>query len=326
MLLEHHINQFLNNLDSISHQTVILGLSGGPDSVALLHLLASKQNSFDFKLIAAHLDHKWRKESNQDVLFCQELCNKLNIKLICEQASNLNFKPKETGSKEDLGRQLRRYFFNKVAQNFKAKYIILAHHLDDQIETFLIRLIRGSSLTGLSCMQIQTGLYLRPLLNINKQEILDYLHANNLTYIQDSTNLSPLFLRNRVRFLLPELEKLDSRFKTNFNQTLNQIQQTNSFILELAQESLIQVSLNQASEVIDLKLFKQLKPFLQSQVILAWLYHHQVSFTQTKKFVQEILKFFNSPHGGTHQISPTWSIIKRQKFISLDIPSQIQAT
>jgi tRNA(Ile)-lysidine synthase len=317
--LEQKIDLFLNKINLISHQTVILGLSGGPDSVALLHLLTQKQSTFKYQLIAAHLDHQWRTDSHQDAIFCQELCNKLNIKLICEQAINLNFKPKATGSKEDLGRQLRRYFFNRLAQKYQAKYIALAHHLDDQIETFFIRLIRGSTLTGLSCMQAQSGIYLRPLLNTNKQEILTYLQAHNLAYLQDSTNSSPVFLRNRVRFLLPELEKVDSRFKANFSQTLNQITQASNFILELAQSSLKQVSLNQESQIIDLKLFNQLKPFLQNQVILSWLYYHKVSFTQTKKFVREILKFFNSKHGGTHQVNPNWSIVKKQNLIEIQL-------
>src|SRR3990167_462563 len=173
--LEKQIDLFLNKLNLPPHQTIILGLSGGSDSVALLHLLAQKKNKFKYNLLAAHLDHEWRTNSKQDVLFCQELCNKLDLKLIYEQASNLNYKPKITGSKEDLGRQFRLYFFNKVAQDYQAKYIILAHHLDDQIETFMIRLIRGSTITGLSCMQTQTVIYLRPLLDISKSEILNYL-------------------------------------------------------------------------------------------------------------------------------------------------------
>jgi len=315
--LEKQIDLFLTQLNLTTHQTIVLGLSGGPDSVALLHLLDQKKTKFKYNLLAAHLDHEWRENSKQDLLFCQELCDKLDLKLIYKQASNLNFRPKATGSQEDLGRQLRRYFFDQITQDYQAKYIMLAHHLDDQIETFLIRLIRGSTITGLSCMQSQTGIYLRPLLNISKQIILDYLTAHKLHYIQDSTNLSPLFLRNRIRFLLPELEKIDSRFKLNFNQTLNQIKLANNFILELAQETLKQVSVNQKSKIINLKLFQNLKPFLKNQVILAWLYENQVSFVQTKNFALEILKFFNSQHGGTHQINPSWVIYKKQNLVEI---------
>lgn len=308
---------FFNKINLIPHQTVILGLSGGPDSVALLHLLAQLQPIFKYQLLAAHLDHEWRADSEQDLLFCQELCDKLNVKLIYMQASNLNFKPKITGSKEDLGRQFRRHFFNKIAQEYQAQYVILAHHLDDQIETFLIRLIRGSSLAGLSCMQAQAGLYLRPLLHTSKQALFDYLQANNLTYMQDSTNLSPAFLRNRIRGLLPEITQLDPRFASNFSNTLDQIQQANCFIQKLTCDTLKQVSFKQESKILDLKLFRPLDPFLQNQVILAWLYTNQVSFTQTKKFVIEILKFFNSLQGGTHQIHSHWYIIKRQNLVEI---------
>lgn len=316
--LLNHVQSFITRLNLNSHQTILIGLSGGPDSVALLHLLSTLKSIFGYKLIAAHLDHEWREHSNLDLVFCQELCQKLNVNLICKRASNLTFKPKATGSKEDHARQLRHFFLKQVAQEQAAQYIALGHHLDDNIETFLIRLIRGSSLNGLGVMQAACGLYLRPLLAIPKQAILDYLAENDLTFMQDSTNDSELFLRNRVRKLLPELSLIDARFKQNFNKTVNKIQLANSFIQNIAQQTLTQIS---HDKKMDLKLFKTLDPFLQSQVILAWLYQNQVKFTQTDNFINEILKFFNSPHGVSHQIGINWQIIKKQNLVEINVNS-----
>lgn len=310
------ILDFLQKLELKPHQIIVVGLSGGPDSVALVHLLAEYQNIFNYRLIAAHLDHEWRVNSHQDMLFCQNLCKKLNIELICKKANELpDFKTiQANGSKEALGRNLRRAFFNEIINNSQASYIALGHHLDDQIETFFIRLIRGSSLSGLGCMQTKNENYIRPLLNITKIEILEYLNKHHLDYVIDSTNESDLFLRNKIRKLLPEVNKLDTRFKPNFIKIIHKIQRAKHFITNLAQTELNKIMINQQ---LDLKLFNKLDHFLQQEVLLQWLYQNQVKFTQTDKFITEILRFFKTTHGGTHKICSDWQIIKKQNLAQI---------
>ncbi len=121
--------------------TVVLGLSGGPDSVFLLHLLADK----NIKLIAAHLDHEWRADSADDVTFCKKLAQKYNVPFITAKASELKRTFKWDGSQEQLGRAMRRHFFATVAAAHATDSIALAHHAQDQQETFFIRLMRGRS-------------------------------------------------------------------------------------------------------------------------------------------------------------------------------------
>lgn len=315
--LDNLIFSFLKKLSLNPRQTIVIGLSGGPDSVALLHILSRYKNVFNYNLIAAHLDHQWRDTSHLDVLFCQNICTQLDVEFITNKACELDFKFKFNGSQEEIGRKMRLYFLNQVAQQYQARHIALAHHLDDQIETFVIRLIRGTSLSGLGCMQTHAGIYIRPLLSFNKQEILDYLDQNNLVYKLDESNDSPAFLRNRVRKLLPALKLLDPRFKDNFAQSLTKIQAANNFINNLAKENLKLVTnnpdnLDQANLTIDLKKLTLLDIFLQKQVILQLLYQNQVKFVQTESFVDEILRFLNSPNGGTHQIHQNWLILKKQ--------------
>jgi tRNA(Ile)-lysidine synthase len=313
--LQKIVISFLNNYFLQSHQTLIIGLSGGPDSIALLHLLKNLTAKFNFKLIAAHLDHEWRTNSHQDVLFCKAVCKKLDVEFISQKASELNTKVKSNGSQEEVGRKLRQCFFTQIRAKYSAKHIILAHHFDDQIETFMMRLIRGSSPIGLGCIPAQNKAYLRPLLAISKTEIINYLNEYDLAYITDPTNEDNLFLRNRIRKLVPGLKKCDSRFERNFARTLSQIQQTNSFVTDLAKEHLAQIT---DQDKLNLKKFFILKPFLQKQIILQWLYLNKVEFTQSEKFINEISRFFSSTQGGTHQIHHSWQIIKKQNLVAIN--------
>lgn len=176
-----------NNLFK-QNDKIIVGLSGGPDSVFLLHFLLHIKNEYNLELIAAHLDHQWRDNSNIDAKFCADLCANLNVTFISEKAENLTPSKKFNGSKEEFARNLRRSFFENLLKKFEANSIALAHQKDDQIETFFLRLYRGTSLAGLTGIKIKNENYIRPLLNTNKSEILDMLHANNIKYVIDPTN------------------------------------------------------------------------------------------------------------------------------------------
>src|SRR5579859_4278080 len=141
-----------NHLIPDNHK-IVVGLSGGPDSIFLLHLLADIRTQKNITLIAAHLDHQWRSNSAEDVIFCKKACDDLGIPFVSAQASDLSVAIKPNGSKEEVGRKLRRAFLESVAQQHNAHAIALAHHLQDQEETFLIRLIRGTTLSGLIGMR-----------------------------------------------------------------------------------------------------------------------------------------------------------------------------
>lgn len=293
---------------------LLVGLSGGPDSVALLDILCKIQTQFGIKIIAAHLDHEWRVDSWQDAEFCEQFCKNLNISLVLKKASDLNLKIRANGSQEEIARKMRQFFFKMAAQEYQTQYVLLAHHLDDQIETFLMRLMRGATLSGLGCMQAKHGLYLRPLLNATKADIYHYLAQNNLSYRIDSTNNSDKYLRNRIRKLTPLLSEVDVRFQSNFARTLNKIQEANTFIAGLAKQELEKVTENKK---LNLDKFWQLEPFLQKQVLLEWLYQKQVSFLQSEKFVLEILRFLKTKNSGEHQVHQDWKLIKKHNLVDI---------
>ena len=145
--------------------------------------------------------------------------------------------------KKNWERVLRRSFFESAARDHAAESIALGHHQDDQQETFFLRLIRGASIAGLAGMKPTEKKYIRPLLGVYKNDILEYLKKNNLAYIVDSTNESEVFLRNALRLkALPALRSCDDRFDKNFEKTHAHIQETDAFIARLVQKSFEEIA------------------------------------------------------------------------------------
>jgi tRNA(Ile)-lysidine synthase len=214
-----------------------------------------------------------------------------------------------------LGRFLRRAFFQEVRQQFNADSIALAHHADDQLETFFIRLLRGTTVTGLACMRPKQDPYIRPLLCIKKQEILDYLERKQISYLTDPTNKSPDFLRNRIRMsLIPVLEQIDTRYFTNIQKVIGTMQETDAFLQQLAQQTLATIS--PIPQNIDIKKLLALDSFLQKLVITQWLYSANVTFTISSAFIDEILRFFSNKKSNTHQFNQ-WLITKTRNIASI---------
>lgn len=291
---------------------VIVGLSGGPDSVYLAHQLVRIKDEYNLAIIAAHLDHEWRSESGNDVLFCKNLCEQLGIAFVSKKASELSSSFKYNGSKEEVGRKLRRYFFESLQEEYNASAIILGHHQDDQFETFFIRLIRGTTVSGLTGIQEQSSCYLRPLLSVSKKSILLYLQKNKIDFLHDATNDSNDFLRNRIRNnLIPVLEKCDSRAKNNTIRIMNQLQETEEY---LQQETNKQYKRIFEDTIMNISLFQKLCVFMQKRIITQWICQDAQDFILTETFIIEILRFLTHPHNPshkkTHQLTNQWVIFK----------------
>jgi tRNA(Ile)-lysidine synthase len=192
----------------ITERDVLLaGLSGGADSVALIHALAQLKRRFGYQLAAAHMNHGLRgAEANRDEDFARELCRELGLNLYVERAEALS--PGKSNL-EERAREARYEFLHRSANSIGAKRIALAHHADDQAETVLLRLLRGSGVAGLGAMAEEgPGRLFRPLLKVKRDTIVEFLDAIGAVWVHDSTNDSPAFLRNRVRHeLMPMLER-----------------------------------------------------------------------------------------------------------------------
>jgi tRNA(Ile)-lysidine synthase len=297
--------------------TIIVGLSGGPDSVFLLYLFKAIQKEMGCSIIAAHLNHGWRAEATQDALWCQELCKQLAIPFIAGHANDYPVDKKYQGSAEAIGRKQRQLFFAAVKTQYRAQAIALGHHQDDQIETFFIRLARGSSLTGLHGMAAYDGSYLRPLLSTSKQEILTYLDKHHIAYLTDATNTQDGYLRNRIRkHLVPALDICDPRFSASIISTMEQLANEDAFLQTLAKDAFKKI-FNEQKQALQQELLA-LPDVLLRRVILYWLIDQQVSFTPSTGLLAEIIKFLTTPHGGQHQISSSHTLIKQKGQIWLE--------
>jgi tRNA(Ile)-lysidine synthase len=285
----------------------------------LLHYLQAKHASGQITLIATHLDHEWRPNSRNDVEFCAQQTEKFGVRFISAKISELSFKPKFNGSKEDLGRLMRRHFFELIRTQEHADLIALAHHMQDQQETFFIRMIRGSSLAGLTAMKPHQNHYIRPLLETNRAEILAYLEQNQIPYLIDPSNESDLFLRNRIRNkALPVLRTIDHRFDQNFARTLAQLKEADEFLDELTLQAIASIStIPDGKRILHTKEFNKIHPILQKRIVISWLIEEQVPFTPTEKFLNEIILFLSKPAGKTHQLHTTWSIQKKQGLATI---------
>jgi len=211
---QRHRKHFLSEVErSLSRAgvypdaSILVALSGGPDSVALLYSLTSIRESVRIRLSAAHLNHALRgSESDRDESFCRDLCRQLNVDLSVERARALRA---GMPNLEERARDVRREFLDRVAMEIGADHVAVAHHADDQAETVLMRLLRGAGVAGLAAMaEAGPGRIIRPLLSLTRRDILDYLDAVGATYVIDTTNASNAILRNRIRRdLLPALER-----------------------------------------------------------------------------------------------------------------------
>lgn len=206
---------------------VVIGLSGGPDSMALLYCLYEIHKNLGFNLIAAHVNHGVRgEEALADQLFTEEICKRLNITYHTVNV-DMNQYGREKGiTAEEAGRELRYGFFRSLLKNAGGGKIAVAHNKNDQAETLLMRIMRGTGIDGLKGMEFKTGDIIRPLLNVSREKIEDYIRVNNIETVLDKTNLLPIYSRNKVRLeLIPYIE---DNFNPNIVDSLWRLSQTTS--------------------------------------------------------------------------------------------------
>lgn len=211
---------------------VLVALSGGADSCALLLSLVGLIQANNLKMVVAHFNHGLRaNESKGDEVFCRRLAKKFNLAFVTERMRHLSI-PKGI-SPEDYFRRERYRFLDKVAMDHGANKIALGHHLNDQAETILLNILRGSGLDGLKgFLPMRENKYIRPLIEVSHQEINDFLKEAGVEYRQDSSNNNKVYLRNHIRNeLIPYLkEKYNPRIEQNLARMADIIRRDDEFI------------------------------------------------------------------------------------------------
>jgi len=199
-------------------QTVVVGLSGGADSVALTDVLVQLAPARGFRVVVAHLDHALRRDSSEDARFCADLCERLGLDFHAARADVRARARRDGGGLEAAGRQERYAFLRRVRRQEGAVVVAVAHTQDDQAETFLLHLLRGAGRTGLRSMEAVRDDLLRPLLQVSRAQVLSHLRSRGLEWREDPSNRDLSIPRNRVRHeLIPYLE---SRFNPSIRPAL----------------------------------------------------------------------------------------------------------
>jgi len=300
-------------------KSFLLGLSGGADSVFLFHQLAPLHKSGLIVLHCLHINHEWRDTAQRDEEFCKALCKAEAIPFTAEKAhrwyARISPAKQGTGSREADAREMRRVVFAHYQKVLAADVILLAHHADDQMETFFIRLIRGAGLTGLCSMQEHEDTIYRPLLSTRKKEILGWFEEQGKNYCYDETNDDLSFLRNKIRAtLIPAFEASDARASNSLLRTIAHLQQEESLLEEITTAAIQGITAEPGWYRTTLLLNCQ--KALQIRIILALLIKQKEAFTPSESLFEEIIRFLRSPHGGTHVIGTDIAIEKRQKLFS----------
>lgn len=200
---------------------IVAAVSGGPDSVCLLFFLHEMRDEFGFELCLAHLDHMARgRESEDDARFVEKLGRKLGLRTFVEKIDASRERKSLKTSFQEAARILRLQFFSSLLKRVKGSRLALGHHADDQVETLLINLLRGSGMKGLSGMPEMRGAIIRPLIDCTRAEIEAYLKSRGLECRRDSSNAGNQYLRNRIRQeLVPVLKQFNKNFSANLLET-----------------------------------------------------------------------------------------------------------
>lgn len=248
---------------------VLLAVSGGPDSVALVHWFFSCQEELKLKLHIFHLNHLVRPETTAEAAFVANLGKQLNIPVTVKQFNVKNYCQIHKLSLQAGARVIRYQFLTEVAKEVQAQKIALAHQANDQAETILRNLLKGTGLKGLAGMPIKRDQIIRPLLYCSRREILAYLEALGASYIIDPTNLDPIYLRNYLRLkVLPLFEHKNPRFVEQIS-VLSQLLAEDEVYLNKAAQQFYKQELLKVNNEIHLKLhsLKTLTPAIGKRVL-----------------------------------------------------------
>ena len=262
---------------------IIIGLSGGADSVVLLHIL----HHLGYNCIAAHCNFHLRgEESARDEKLAEKLAFSYQIPF-----EKIDFNTIETAKKQGISiemaaRELRYNWFAELQEKQNADFIAVAHHQDDNIETFLLNLIRGTGIKGLTGIQPKNGKVVRPLLTVSKQEILDFAKENNLSFVTDSSNLQDEHTRNKIRLsVIPLLQKINPSVHSSILRTIENLTETQKVYAEKIDEEKKEI-FNPQKGIIDIDKLKNTSS--PSSVLFEILKDYGFNYDNIKKITQGI--------------------------------------
>lgn len=223
-MIEEKVLETIQKYNMLSYKDrVVVGVSGGPDSLTLLHILLSLQERYSLSLYIVHFNHKLRgEEAEKDADFVRKLAKELSLPFLMEEGNLKGLVKEKKLTLEEAAREARYLFYCKAAEKFGAHKIALGHNADDQVETILMRFLRGSGLEGLTAIPPVREKIIRPLIECSREEIEKYCLEKKIEYRIDSTNKEPIYFRNKIRLEL--LPLLINQYNKNIKNNLQNLQ------------------------------------------------------------------------------------------------------
>ncbi len=311
-MLEEKVLNTINKYNMINNgDKVVIGVSGGPDSMTLLNILNNLKEKLNIEIYVAHINHMIRKEADEETKYVKEFCEKINVEFYYKR---LDVKDEATKLKigtEEAGRNIRYKFFDEIANKVGANKIATAHNSNDNAETVLMNIIRGTSISGLKGIEkIRDGKYIRPIIECNRSEIEEYCKEKNLNPKLDKTNLDNIYTRNKIRnMLIPFIKK---EFNPNIIEGINRLSnialEEEQFINKIVENEykrlLISVDIkdeNKTEIVLSMKEFNLLDYVIKAKIILYTITKVKGNATGIEKIhIDDIIKLCNNNIGNKY--------------------------
>ena len=314
-------NDIIQNIDNFEDEYIVVGVSAGPDSMALLHIIMHNTNK---KIVCVHINHNLRKESNNEEEYLKNYCQKNNI--IFESIKINRYTEKNL---ENEARKKRYAFYETILKKYHSKYLFLAHHGDDLVETVIMKILRGSNLEGYAGIKTfskqKNYIIVRPLLAYTKEEIIEYNKKNNITFFIDKTNSEETYTRNRFRkYILPPLKKEDKLAHIKFLDYSKKLQEYYNYIEDITKEK---IENNYKNNTIDINKFQKEHSFIQKNIIfymLSNIYDNQANIIKDKH-IESIIKLITSNKANAYINLPK-DYVAKKNYQSLVIDKKKEKT
>ncbi len=272
-MLKDEVLKTIKEYNLITHgDRIVVGVSGGPDSICLLHILHSLKEELNIEIYVAHINHMIREVADEETEYVQKFCEDLGIKCFVRKENIIKMAKEQKKGTEEVGRTVRYEFFNEVLEKTNSNKIATAHNSNDRAETVILNILRGSGLPGLKGIEAKRNeKYIRPLINTKREDIEKYCIENNLNPKYDESNNENIYSRNKVRNeIIPYIKK---EFNQNIINTINRLSQVATEENEYMQNKTIQEYKNISSIenkiiILDLKKFNNLELVIKRRIIL----------------------------------------------------------
>ena len=297
---------------------IVVGFSGGPDSVFLVEMLKKLKNFINFKIYLVHINHLLRGEdADSDEKFSIEYAKKNNLEIFIKRIPVKEISKEVGKTLEEVGREERYKFFSEIYKKVEANKIATAHNKDDQIETFLFKLIRGTSLQGLEGIKVKNNNFIRPISEIYKKDILEYLNKNKIQYKIDKTNFENEFTRNSIRLdLIPFIEeRYNIKFKDKIFSLIEEIRENNQ------NNSLNLNDYTDSENKIILEKIKFLSNFDRKNLLTLFLNQKNIKVNRNK--IDEINSLIKSNGTKKIDLDKTYRIVKDYTYLYIEEKKEV---